>query len=232
MIVSAYYLLQCNHGNQHGYNVEFISMAINSGWVNENPCSANKVRPLTEDNIKERYLTSDEEDKILNACTGRFAYLKPIILCALHTGMRAGEILNLPWNCVDLKSNYITLLLTKNGKKRYIAINSILKEVLTELSENKLSEEYVFPNPQTNNPYYDLKGFSKLCKHIGIKNLVFHDLRHSAATRMVAAGIGLATVKSILGHSDLKTTSRYAHPISQENQKAVEALAKYNDKSA
>jgi integrase len=153
--------------------------------------------------------------------------MKPILICALHTGMRKGEILSLKWECVDLEERYITLLKTKSGKKRIIPISNRLFEELDILNQNKLSE-YVFVNPETKNPYYDLKrAFNLLCKEANVKNFVFHDIRHTAATRMVAAGIDLAVVREVLGHSDISTTMRYAHPVPEQKKKAIEALNNY-----
>jgi integrase len=211
---------------------KMFNIAINNGWIDINPCSADKIRPFREENKKERYLTPEEEALLLNACTGKLKYLRPFVIIALQTGMRAGEILNLTWNCVDFKNGYIVLLDTKNGKKRYIGLNLVLRKELEEISKDKADENYVLPNPKTGKPYCDLGGFANLCKRVDIKGLRFHDLRHTAATRMVSAGIGLATVQSILGHADLKTTSRYAHPVSEEKQRAMEALAAYNHQAS
>lgn len=89
---------------------KMFNIAIDNDWLDENPCSAKKVKPFREDNKKERYLEPNEEARLLNVCIGEYAYIRPIIICALHTGMRKGEILNLKWDCVDIKNKYITLL--------------------------------------------------------------------------------------------------------------------------
>ena len=99
---------------------------------------------------------------------------------------------------------------------------------LEKLSRNKLSE-YVFTNPDTRKPYFDIrKCFRELCKQSNINGLVFHDLRHTAATRMVDSSVDFATIQSILGHADLKTTSRYVHPVTEQRLRAIEALDNYN----
>ena len=155
--------------------------------------------------------------------------MKPILICALNTGMRRGEILNLTWKCTDLRNKYITLIETKSGKMRKIPISSTLLQELLVLNNNRRSE-YVFVNPDTGKPYVDVKrSFKSLCDTANITGLRFHDLRYTAATRMVASGIDLVTVKKILGHADLKTTSRYAHPVPELKQRAVEALDNYNN---
>ena len=111
---------------------------------------------------------------------------------------------------------------------RKIPISLTLLEEFEKLKGNKLSQ-YVFTNHKTNKPYYDIKrSFTVLCKIANIQGLVFHDLRYTSATRMVASGIDLATVQYLLGHADLKTTSRYTHPVSEQKLRAVEALDRYN----
>ncbi|EKE02598.1 MAG: site specific recombinase [uncultured bacterium] len=204
-----------------------FSIAVDNGWIEQNPCS--KIKPLKEDNIIERHLQKDEELRLLNACTGAYEYMKAILICAIHTGCRKGEILNLKWENIDLQNRYITLTETKSGKKRDIPISYTLLKELESLEINKKSN-YVFANPESGEPYYDIKRpFKAILERAEIEELRFHDLRHTAATRMVASGTDIVTVQDILGHQDLKTTSRYSHPDKERKFKAVEALDKYNE---
>lgn len=204
---------------------KMFNMAIDSGWLEQNPCSSRKAPLWREDNKKERFLLPNEEERLLLACTGQFAYLKPIIICALQTGMRKGEILGLTWDCVNLERGYITLIKTKSNKVRKIPINGMLKREMMSL---KKVSNYVFANPITKEPYYDLKtSFPALCKKAEVYGLVFHDLRHTAATRMVDSGAPLPVVQEILGHADVKTTMRYAHPVPEQKMKAIECLENY-----
>ncbi|MFH0702771.1 MAG: site-specific integrase [bacterium] len=214
---------------------KMFSIAVDNDWIDENPCLACKVKPLREDNKKERFLTHEEEFKMIKACVDEYEYLRAIVICALNTGMRKSEILHLKWECVDLKKRFLTLLKTKSGKVRKIPINDRLFKELQKLNQNKLSE-YVFTNPETKIHYVDIrKGFLHICEQAGVNpkkknrkeektDFVFHDLRHTAATRMVAAGIDLVVVKEILGHSDITTTMRYSHPVPERKLQAVKAL--------
>ena len=77
------------------------------------------------------------------------------------------------------------------------------------------------------NYHYIQKGFNEVLKKAGITNFRFHDLRHTAATRMTEKCIDLAVVQEILGHSDIKTTMRYAHPVPERKLKAIEVLNDY-----
>lgn len=211
---------------------KMFSIAVNNGWANENPCLARKVPPLREDNIKERYLTLSEEARLLTACVGEYEHMRAIIICALHTGMRKSEILHLRWDCVDLNKRCITLLETKNGKKRKVPISMTLLGELEQLKKNRTSD-YVFGNPDTGKPYADLKRpFPKLCYIAEIEDFTFHKLRHTATTRMFALGMDAVTIMDIVGHADLKTTMRYAHPITERKLQAVDALDNYSKLAA
>lgn len=205
---------------------KMFNIALKNKWAMSNPASSQQgVNKLRQDNSIERFLQPAEELRMLNLCVGQFAYLKPIIICALHTGMRRGEILNLKWENVNFKTGCITLTETKNNKIRKIGISNTLKEEFKKLNR---FNEYVFTNPKTDKPYSDIKkGFKSIRDNAGIKNLRFHDLRHTAATRMVASGIDLVIVQDLLGHADLKTTQRYSHPVPERKQKAIEALENY-----
>jgi len=205
-----------------------FTIAVDNDWVDENPCVAKKVKPLRVDNIKERFLTPSEEPRMMDACKDDCEYMKAIIICALNTGMRKAEILNLKWENIDLKERYLTLLKTKNGKTRNIPINNKLLREFQKLYQTKTSK-YVFVNPKTNSPYVNIrKTFNKICNKAKVHNFVFHSLRHTAATRLVTAGIDLIVVKEILGHSDLKTVQRYAHPVPERKLQAVRALENFN----
>lgn len=189
----------------------------------ENPVSI--VGLLEENNQIERILTLEEEEKLLDAC---ISYLKPIIMMALNTGMRRGEILNLKWSDIDLNINLITVNQTnsKGKKARKVYINSTLKKILLELKIRSGGNDYVFLDNE-GQPLREIKnGFKAACRRAGIQGLRFHDLRHTAATRMVESGASIVAISRILGHSDIKTTMRYTHP--EESVKdALETLANF-----
>lgn len=223
---------------------KMFNIAIDNGWMTKNPCKP--IKKLRQENKLERYLTPVEETRMFQVCNGdfsfmnqdekrkvekiyknRFKYMIPVLICALNTGMRKEEILSLTWKCVNFEDKKITLLDTKNGKKRHIPINSLLMDELKILQKAKCCD-YVFANPITKTRYFDLKtSFNSICKLAKIKDFRFHDLRHTSATRMVGAGVPITMVKDILGHSDIHTTMRYAHAITEQSLDAVEALANY-----
>jgi len=176
-----------------------------------NPVSESGI-PMVND-IKERILTIGEEKRLLNASP---EYLQDIINVALNTAMREGEILGLEWEWVDFIENIIQLpqTNTKNKKIRKIPINEKVRKILLKLKLKTGGNKYVFESPviPNKNISYIQRSFKTACRKANIENLRFHDLRHSAATRLVESGIPLHTVSKLLGHSTIKITERYSHP--------------------
>ena len=180
-----------------------------------------KVKPLKNVNKRLRYLSKEECFSLINACA---KHLKPIVLTALLTGMRKSEILNLTWQQIDLKHGYILLDKTKNDDRREIPISKGLKKLLFSIPRNP-EIPYVFYNPETKKPYTDVKtAFKNACKKAGIEDFHFHDLRHTFASYLVMNNTGLAVVKELLGHKDIKMTMRYSHLSPEHKVRAISNL--------
>lgn len=200
---------------------KMFNLAIANKELVENPVS--KVEKLREDNHTIRFLTKDEEKRLFTSIVNIAPYIKPIVITALQTGMRKGEIFNLKWS--NIKCGYIELLETKSGKMRNIPISSTLKDVFAHIQK---TSEYVFINPDTDKPYRDIKkSWYNIRKDANLLDFRFHDLRHTVATRMVEKGIDLLVVKDILGHTMIETTMRYAHPVPERKKAAIEVLNSY-----
>lgn len=179
------------------------------------------VKNLPKNNRRLRYLSREEIHNLISTCRGN---TRAIVITALNTGMRKGEILNLKWENVDLKHGFILLDKTKNGDRREIPINSILRTVLQNLPR-RLDVPYVFYDPLTGRPYKDIKrSFYTACKKAGITDFHFHDLRHTFASHLVMAAIDLTTVSRLLGHKSLTMTLRYSHLAPSHIAKAVKTL--------
>ena len=179
------------------------------------------VKLLRGENKRLRYLSDDEIERLINPCSKE---LRPIVITALNTGMRKSEILHLTWDRVDLKNRLILLDKTKNGERREVPINNTLFQTLSGLTRH-LKCGYIFYNPDTLKPYYDLKkSFGKALKKAHILDFRFHDLRHTFASRLVMKGVDLTTVKELLGHKSITMTLRYSHLASAHIQNAVKAL--------
>lgn len=203
---------------------KMFNLCVEEDLIGSNPCQS--VKQLREENFKIRFLSIMEERALFDVLKADYPYLVPIVICALQTGMRRAEIFNLQWSQVDLKNGFIELLKTKSGKARKIPISAKLDKVLKELFIKKESE-YVFINPTTNKPYVDIKkAFSNALEKANISNFRFHDLRHTVATRMVESGADLVVVQEILGHSNIETTMRYAHPVPERKKQAISFLSK------
>ena len=136
----------------------------------------------------------------------------PILVTAIHTGMRRGEILQLKWPDVDSKNRMITIQLSKSGKKRMIPIDNTLMETLTALP-SRFQKGYVFPSRvKPGQPMVDLNHtFRRLVDKVGIENVRFHDLRHTFASHLVMNGVDIKTVQELLGHANVTMTMRYSH---------------------
>jgi integrase len=183
-----------------------------------NPVCA--VRLFKENNQRKRFLEKDEITKLLAQCHG---HLKPMVIVALNTGMRRGEILGLKWRDLDINKSAIYLRNTKNGEPREVPINEQVKTALIAVPKHPDSE-YIF-HKKDGSPVKDTKTtWLKAIKRTGINDFRFHDLRHTAASHLVMSGIDMLTVASILGHKDLKMTQRYAHLSTNHRQRAVEIL--------
>jgi integrase len=206
-----------------------FNLAIDWNFADVNPVL--KIKLFSEmDTQKERILTEEEEAKLLLASPD---YLRPIIVMALNTGMRRGEILNLKWNQVDLRNRQIRVEQTKSGKTRIIPINDVLLQELLNVKAANGQSEHVFPNPKTGLPYTDVKkSFKKACGKVGIEDLRFHDLRHTFATRLLVSGVDIVTVRDLLGHFSVRITQRYIHSNQDQKREAVQKLSRKTLKQA
>ena len=141
-----------------------------------------RVKMLPEHNRRLRYLSKEECQALINACE---PHLKPIVITALNTGMRKGEILNLKWENVDIKHGFILLEITKNGDRREIPINNTLRATLQTITR-RIDVPYVFHDKTTGKPYkYIKRSFNTACRRAGIRDFRFHDLRHTFASHLV-----------------------------------------------
>ena len=170
-----------------------------------------------------RYLADHEEaDRLIQTCRGSF---RSLVITALHTGMRRGEILSLSWDQVNMVQGVIRLTHTKNGEAREIPINETVRSVLAGL-RTRIDVPWVFHDDAGNKFKDTRKHFESACKRIGLTDFHFHDLRHTFASWLVMAGVPLATVSELLGHKSITMTMRYAHLSPAHKAHAVCSLDK------
>lgn len=151
--------------------------------------------------------------------------LKQAIIIALNTGARAGEIISMRWENINLEKNFISITAqeTKSKRIRRIPINPELRKVFIRLNLSRNGNRYVFQNPKTGNPYNSFqKSWDNLIKRTGIDDMRFHDLRHTFASHFLMGGGDLLTLQQILGHKELNTTARYLTITTVHKSKSME----------
>jgi integrase len=186
-----------------------FNLAIKWSAAKKNP--VNQVDFLEEPPGRTRFLTEEEAGRLIDSCA---EHLKPIVITALNTGMRLGEILGLKWEGVHIEhviKPYIELRVTKNNESRNIPLNEDMVALLRELRNQSQISGYVFLSLRKGQLKSVRKPFEAALKRAGIGNFRFHDLRHTFASHFVMNGGDLLTLKEILGHSSLRMVERYAH---------------------
>jgi integrase len=186
-------------------------------WVQKNPV-ADLSFSVGNRNARDRWLSPDEERALLEKAANP-SWLHPLLIMALHTGMRRGEILDLLWKDVDFLRRLITVQKSKNGEKRAIPISQTLLAVLKGIKVRDFSGR-VFPISVRSLR----EGFEKALEKAGIEDFHFHDLRHTFATRLVQNGVDLYRVKELLGHKTLSMTTRYAHHYCESLRSSIDVL--------
>ncbi len=195
-----------------------LQMAADHGLILTNPCR--KVKRLKVDNQRERYLTDEEEKRLMAWLSEHRPYLKAIVLTALHTGMRRGEILSLRWAEVDLERNVIHVTKTKTKRNRAIPVNSLLRAVLLQQQRVTGRDEHVFEIRDCK------RSFTHACTKVKINDFRFHDLRHTAATRMGDLGATQFELQQIFGWTNPQMAARYTHATGDGMRRAMELLAR------
>jgi integrase len=195
------------------------TLAMKWKYVSRNPVK--EVKLLKEPPGRLRYLLPGEYFRLLHACALHSPTLKAIVVCARNTGMRQGEILGLTWADVNLRERTVTLRHTKNNELRVVPVNDTL---LTELRgvPRPLDPQARIFDRWTRQAL--TMTFRRAAKRAGIADFRFHDLRHDFASQLVMRGANLRTVQMLLGHKDLRMTTRYAHLSQEHLQEAVKLL--------
>ena len=204
-----------------------FNRAIEWGMTDSNP--AKNVKKFVVDNRRVRFLSLEEINRLLEASSED---LYGILVVALNTGMRKGEILRLKWKYIDFQNGmiYLPSELSKNKYRREIPMNSVLMATLKKLHETA-DGEYVFHGRfKDGKPPIDVrKSFAAALKKAGIEDFRFHDLRHTFCSQLVASGVDIYTVMELAGHRSIKMTMRYAHLAPGQKKDAVEILARKMD---
>ena len=227
-----------------------MSRAVDAELLTAHPLA--KLKQLKVDkNPKPRFLSEDEEKRLLNALDDRQEeqrmrrtnynqwltnrkhstlpsadtpftdYLKPMVLTALHTGLRRGELFNLCWSDINFENKRLTVVGSgsKSGHTRHIPLGIVAMSALEAWRNQTVGYDLVFPNPHTGQRFDNIKSsWKQLLKRADLvypkdhpKRFTFHHLRHCYASNLVMNGISLYEVKELLGHDSVETTQIYAH---------------------
>jgi len=212
-----------------------MEYALELDLIQENP--VRKVKKFRESPGRERYLSDDEIKRLLDACkalserkgVGRNPILYEIVLTALLTGLRKGNLQRLKWSQVNLEAGLITIPAVehKSRKSLYLPVSEYLRKVLADLRGRFPHSTFVFSKPD-GTAYGDWKrSFNTACKIAGLEDVRFHDLRHTHGTLLNTLDASQYTIMSLMGHRTLKASQGYVHTPPQKAKKFSNALGEY-----
>lgn len=208
-----------------------LSRGLRDGRIGSTPMT--KVGWLKESNGRIRYLIDDEETRLMDALPG---WLKPLVMTAIHTGLRKSELLGLRWDDVDFHAGAITVREAKSGEVERVPINQTVRRGLLALRDERMRRakltgdaralfgRYVFCAPGGGRMMNLNRYWYPALKGAGIEDFHFHDLRHSFCSRLVMAGVDLYRVQKLARHRSPSMTMRYAHLTPGALRQAVEVL--------
>lgn len=190
-----------------------LNIAVEQGWLVVNPFEKGGSLIVESFEVERtRTLSPAEEARLLAACDKWRKHLKPIIIFAIETACRRGEIQSLKWSNVDLTGRVITIdsVNSKTLRSRLVPISGRLRDTLAQKRQNQLR-----PNSLVFGGADFKRAFNKAASDAGLSDVHFHDLRHTAITRMLEKGISPPLVMKISGHTQQKTFLRYVNQSQQ-----------------
>lgn len=203
-----------------------LNAAFKAGGLAREPI----VENFAANDARERFLTEDEEGRLLKACP---AYLRALVQFYLDTGARHDEGIKLTWDRVSLVKDgrsSVTFTDTKNGKARTVPLPARTAAMLTRMRPKNLKKQpRVFlwkpPGAKTAVPFSDPKKAWETARTAAkLDGLRIHDLRHTYASKLIKRRVPLYEVSKLMGHSSIRMTERYAHLVQGQLESAVAAL--------
>ena len=216
-----------------------LRFAVREGWLVRTPFAMGD--PLIDkaaETRRERVLTHEEEKRLLLACEKvskdnrqRWLHLRPILVAALDTGARRGELFKLQWKHVDLRARVITIVAEncKTARERKVGITPRLHDELAKLwqESEKDAEALVFGVCNTIK-----SAWRRIRKEAGLEDFRWHDNRHTGVTRMVATRQPAPFIQKVSGHTQAVTFQRYVNPGVEAVTEIADALAEFNAQAA
>jgi len=222
----ANYLFSANR--ELGFLKMILQRAVDWGDLNNNPAARVKKFPEPETNL--RILTDDEAARLLDAAK---SHLKPLLMVLLITGMRPGEAFALRWaydswdvergltsSIVSLKKKliFIPAGLAKNHKDREVPLSAELIALFEAHPKDASGKVFRWASTP--------KCFRVAVDDAQLKNVRLYTMRHTAASRMIRAGVDIVTVKELLGHANIQMTMRYCHSSAESKRQAVARVSR------
>lgn len=202
-----------------------FTVAVNEWqWLDDSPMR--RVSKPKEPRGRERFLSDDERKRLLAACKASSQrWLHPVVVLALSTGMRRGEILGLRWPQVDLKAGRILVCETKNGSSRAVPLSGLALELIRGLSRlRRIDSDLLFYGDDPSKPFALDNHWRAALKVASVDDFRFHDLRHSAASYLAMNGASTIEIAAVLGHKTLQMVQRYSHLTSSHTAQVVASM--------
>ncbi len=189
-------------------------------WLEDSPMR--RVRKAKEPRGRVRFLSDDERERLLQACReSQCEILYTLVLLAISTGGRRGELLSLRWPDIDLERGLATVHHTKNGERRALPLaGPALEELKARSKVRRIDTDLVFANRRGVAPF-PRAGWDLALERAEIEDFRFHDLRHSAASYLAMTSATLTELAEILGHKTLAMVKRYSHLTEQHTSRVV-----------
>ncbi len=206
-----------------------LRMSIRWGYIDRNVVSL--VDKMKVPKRSPRFLHQEEIRRLAEAAMGSHIY--PLIMTALHTGMRKAELFNLQWADIDFDNHTVTIQPkddwhTKNYKPRSLQLTPALYAVLREHLDTKLRHgvrsEYVFTYKGRQLKSNIKRSFTTVLRNAGLEEVSLHTLRHTFASQLVMAGVPLREIQELMGHQSFETTLQYTHLSEDHAKKQVNKL--------
>lgn len=205
-----------------------MNFARRQGWIAVNPFElGDSLISAAQETRRDRVMNAEEEKRLLDVCVGERAHLRALVIVAVDTGMRKGELLKICWPDMDFDQRLITIRATiaKTARQRRVGMTD---RVVSELRKLRQAAPVGYDGLVFGIGEFK-RAWASALRKAGIADLRFHDLRHTAATRMIAAGRPVPEVMRILGHTTMAAFSIYSNLSDDAAIKGAAALDRADD---